>query len=233
MNSLQKLSVAVVVLFASTFSFADTIQLGSYANGAASMGDANTAMNFAGFSATSTTASTGTGTSYMLPTNATWDSALSNSTWVGASSTAGPVGTVNLAEGYYTFTTTFTALPGESYGGSMSLMADDTAEVLLNGVVLVPFSPLGSDAHCADTGVSCLVPDTVTLWGLNLASTNTLTFIVQQAGQYNLAGDDPTGVDFATVLTGTPEPESWLLMLTGLGSISGSLLLRRMKRKTT
>ncbi len=46
MKNLLKISVLVAAVVASTtFMSAETIQLGSYATGGSSMGDANTAMN--------------------------------------------------------------------------------------------------------------------------------------------------------------------------------------------
>lgn len=233
MTSFPKLIAAAVVVLASTYGLADTIQLGSYATGAASMGNANTALNYAGFNATSTTPSTGTATSFTLTPGSSWGAPVANSTWVGEASNAGPVGTVNPAMGYYTFTTTFTALSSGAYSGILNLMADDTAEVLLNGTVLVPFGTLGSDTHCAAGMPSCTISDNVTLSGLNLHSgvnANTLTFVVQQAGNVGLAGSDPSGVDFDAVLTSgaVPEPGSLALMATGLAVLGGAFLMRRM-----
>lgn len=233
MTSFPKLIAAAVVVFASTYALADTIQLGSYATGAASMGDANTALNYAGFNATSTTPSTGTGTSFTLSPGSSWGAPVANSTWVGEAANAGPVGTTNPALGYYTFTTTFTALSSGAYSGILSLMADDTAEVLLNGTVLVPFGTLGADTHCASGMPSCTVADNVTLSGLTLlsgANANTLTFVVQQAGNFGSAGTDPSGVDFDAMLVSgaVPEPGTLGLMATGLAVIGGAFLMRRM-----
>src|SRR5580692_9856977 len=110
MKRLLKFSVLAAALIApSSLVLADSIQLGSFATGASSLGDANTAVNYAGFSAVSTTPSSGTASSFALGPDSSWLAPVANSTWVGATSTAGPVGTVNLAQGYYTFTTSFTA----------------------------------------------------------------------------------------------------------------------------
>jgi len=231
MTPFTKFTATALIFLASTVAFADTIQLGSYATGAPSMGNANSALNFAGFSAISSLPLAGTGSTFTLSPGTTWGAAAANTTWVGAAPTAGPLGT-NPALGYYTFNTNFTTLSAGVYSGVLSLMADDTAEVLLNGNVLVPFGTLGSDGHCAQSGPSCTVFDNVTLNGLSLRSgtnANTLTFVVQQAGNFNANGLDPSGVDFTAILTGSnvPEPGTMSLMLTGLGLLSGALLMRR------
>jgi len=220
-----------VLLAFSSFALADTIQLGSFASGAASLGDANTAMDYAGYSAISTVPSTGTASTYTLAPAGTWGMPVADSTWVGYASTAGPVGTSNPAFGYYTFTTTFTTLSTAPYAGTLSVMADDTVEVLLNGTVLIPFGVLGSDGHCADGLPSCMVADNVSLSGMSLLSgldANTLTFVVQQAGSGPTGGiQDPSGVDFDATISAVAEPGAFTLMALGLLSIAGGMYGQR------
>jgi PEP-CTERM motif len=234
---LKSIAVAAILAASSTIAHADTIQLGSFATGASSLGNANTAMNYAGYSATSTTPSTGTATSFSLNPGTVWGGPAPNSTWVGYAATAGPVGTSNPAFGYYTFTTTFTALSSGAYTGSMSLLADDTAEVLLNGTVLMPFGDLGSDNHCGAAGPTCLASDTFSIGSVSLLSgldANTLTFVVQQAGTGPTGGvNDPSGVDFDGTLTSAsipaiPEPASLILVGSGLIGLTG-LMSRRIR----
>jgi hypothetical protein len=207
---------------ATAFAAADTLQLGSYATNSSIAGDANTAVNYAGFSLTNTISS-GTGASFTLDPAGVWAAALSNSTWVGAAADAGPGGT-NPLSGYYTFTTTFDATG--TYSGTLSVLADDTTEVFLNGVLLIGDGGLGADTHCADGVPNCSTVDTITLSGISLSGTNTLTFVVQQAGD-QAPGKDPSGFDFNASLTQVPEPGSLMLLGTGLVSSAGVLFRRR------
>ena len=100
---------------------------------------------------------------------------------------------------------------GVTTPGSISVMADDTAEVLLNGVVIVPFGAIGADAYCSDQAPSCGTNDNVALTGISLLSgTNTLVVIDAQTS------GNGEGIDFSANLSTVPEPSSLLLLGSGL-----------------
>jgi hypothetical protein len=240
MKNLSTLALLGALLSVSaTFALADTISLGSFATGTSSgslgFSASQTALNLAGFTPFSTPPAVGStpillngiASTSTLYANGVWGAPTGDSTWVGIAN-GGPGGT-DPGYGYYQFTTEFTALGG-LYDGTMSLMADDTAEVLLNGVVILPFTSLGSDTHCADTGVSCSIADVIQLNNVALYSgtdANMFTFVVEQAGV--LGGGNPSGLNFTTTLSRVvaPEPHSLILFATGLFGILPIFFRRR------
>jgi hypothetical protein len=219
--------LGAVVMLTAAFASANTITIASQAGSAT--GD------------TIYTASTGSGTfaylgnigtSFALSNvTPTWAAAIPGSTWVGISPTAGPSGTVNPQFGIYTFTVDLgTGLAG--YSGSIGILADDTASILLNGTLLAPFGG-GLDGHCDSTGISCeSVTDVVLPASAFSAGDNVLTFQVLQSGTGPAGGTgDPSGLDFegsiSSGIPGIPEPSTLFLFGTGLIGSAACLFHRK------
>jgi len=219
----MKLYSQVSVLFGAVLAFstalvsAETIQLGSYQTSGPNLGNNNTAVSYSGSPSTT----------YALDPGTAWAPAGANSVWVSNNPGSGPGGNVVIPAGTYSYTTSFTTVAGNSYTGAISLLADDTADVLFNGHSLIGLGILGSDAHCADSGPNCRTPTLITLpSAFFLAGLNTLQFDLQQT--IASAGLDFYGSATGTVGTGSPVPEPGTLFLLGTGLIgSAGLLMRR------
>jgi len=163
-----------------------------------------------------------------------------NSSWVSWDPNSGPSGTETAgsctalpcstfdADGTYTYVSTFTTntSDGGQWGGSIGVMADDTTDVYLNGVEIVPEGVIGGDGHCADGTPNCMTPVFVSLNSgmpsFNSDGLNTLTFVVEQTGTIY------QGLDFFGSITSTPEPNTLVLLGTGLLGSAGALF-RKMR----
>ncbi len=87
-------------------------------------------------------------------TNTTWNAAIAGSEWVSWDPNSGPTGgetagsctalpcTTYDADGTYTYETSFTTTGGV-YNGSISVQADDTTDILLNGTSILPEGSIG------------------------------------------------------------------------------------------
>ena len=214
-----------LLLALASVAYAGPVQLGSYGTGSPNLGNANTALAYAGFTAAppTITASSplGTGTTYNLTSESPWATALSGSNWVSINPTDGCCGGNAEPNGYYTYTTTFSAIAGATYIGVLNAYADDTAEIFLNGIQIAGFANNSTNGPCATGGggPTCAGSGFPVPFDAILDASNTLTIVDWQSN------GSAAGVDFAGSIVATPEPSSLLLLGTGLLGLG--LLLRR------
>jgi hypothetical protein len=159
------------------------------------------------------------GSNIAITPNSAWATALPGSSWVSFTTTGDssasnfvtvPNGTV------VSFFDTFT-LAGAATSGTLSVMADDSATVLLNGVQLIGETLANNTyAICSDFGVGCLQPTVLELpVSLLQTGTNTLEFEVAQRDGSSF------GLDFLGSITdpspvSTPEASSGAFLVLAL-----------------
>jgi hypothetical protein len=235
MRHIGKFAVLGAVLAASaSFAYADVINFASTSG----------TVNFTGSIASGGPFSTNPNTfasnaapvasSFVSPAGV-WSPAIAGSTWVSNNAGAGPGGGVIEPNGYYTYTTTLVSAAGGAYTGTFNIMADDTVAVYLGAPstinsLSVPFilaGGIGTDAQCADNKPTCTRLDTVS-WNPTLATGgNVLTFVVEQTGLASEGLDFAGSISSVTRPPGTPEPNSLILLGTGLVGAAGMFFRRR------
>jgi len=169
------------------------------------------------------------GNTIAIDPNSVWGQALGSSSWVSfaqTGNTSNP-GFTSVANGtMVSFFDSFNVV-GTATGGSITIMADDSAAIYLNGVLLMPeASQIGNTYHlCSDSGIGCLVGYTVNLpANLMHSGKNTIEFDVAQRNGVSF------GLDYSGEVTTTPEPGSLALLASGLFGIAG-LARRRMRQR--
>ena len=230
-------ALALAAVFSTSIASATTYQFGSYATGAPTLGNQNSAMAFIpGISQDPMAPGITTNTVTVAP--GIWTGPIPNSTWISYGQT-GPTtpegsqpGGHYPPNGNYFFQTVFT-LDAQATSFSFSVLADDTTVVFLDGTssgdTLVK-PPPGGNVVCQTPTPNCENILTVTdkdipgALPLLTAGPHTLIFQVEQLAGFDL------GVDFSATVTTPgviPEPATLMLLGTGLMASAGAIIRKR------
>ena len=147
-----------------------------------------------------------------LNPNPDWASALVGSSWIsyGPTGASSDPGYFSPADGTdVTFSTQF-ILSGAITSASLTVLADDSTTVILNGTTLI-YASTTSPCPAGCVSWTTVVLNFAALGPYLVDGTNTLSFSVVQLGGQSY------GLDFSgNVDPPTPEPSAWLLMAAGL-----------------
>lgn len=161
-----------------------------------------------------------------------WAPALTGSNWVSVLPTGDPrdCGYVVVPDG---FTVDFSQnfyLNGTATGATLSVMADDTTSVILNGKLIYGAAdPKAGFPTCSSAPIGCLNSTMKTFNFADLQSSlrsgeNTITFgVVQKHGA-------SYGLDYAGSVTSSTVPEPASMLLIGAGLVGVAVLQRRRRR---
>lgn len=229
MKKFPSLFLACTITFGGLLSaHADTVLLfGSYGTTASNPGVGNSATTYDSAASQVNNGSTST---FDISPGTVWHAPTGTSSWVSFDPNTGPTSTLVVPNGDYIYHTTFTLGPSDvTDTGTLTVLADDTLSVSLNGTLILPAAgPKGSGntySMCSDVAPNCLTPLTFNFTGFQSGS-NTLTFDVKQVNLVN-EGLDYSGGVFSAI----PEPLPLALLGTGLLGLVAGLFRRRFASK--
>ncbi len=239
---LNTLAMGAILVVPTAFASASTAYIGSYGTlveGATNPGFYNSATYFAPSQPDAPAGNFATGSMYgyaqgtydLQNTSPSWTGPLSinglPSSYVSINPGDNPGGATMEPNGIYGYHSYFLTPEGTSFGGDLSVLADDTVDVFLNGNQII-FDSTGANGgypNCSATTPNCVTAATADLLSSYFRTDggpNDLYFEVIQAGHY------ATGLDFVGTVTATPEPGTFMLLGTGLVGSAGAFL-RRMR----
>ncbi len=187
-------------------------------------------------SAATTTNNSGNAT-VNISKNPAWADPFTGSSWISTASTGNPSapGYVVFANGTNILFTQSFLLDGPVQSASLSVMADDTAAVFVNGTKIFAASTGPSNISCAGTAIGCLVSTTKTFNTADLkpyltaGTLNTIQFQVLQIASSSFGLDyagQITTLNGPGEVTATPEPGT----LAMLGIAFGGMAVWRRRR---
>jgi hypothetical protein len=221
LKNYARLVITSAILFGGLISArADSILLGSYGTIATNPGVSNTASTY---DFADSQVNNGSSSTFNISPGSTWHAPIGTSSWVSFNASTGPTSSYVAPNGTYVYNTTFN-FPSADYSGTLTVLADDTVAIYLNGNLILqsagPMGPGNSYAMCSDVAPNCLTPLTFNFTGFT-AGINDLTFDVNQVNLVN------EGLDFSGSVSDSAVPEPLPLVLFGTGLIGLVAISRR------